>query len=416
MWRHRSVIGLAAAIVAGSIFRLIWLRDVEYKADEIWAFTQVQAFWHTHILPPVGVPSSAGLPHPGLNIWGFIAISALLPTIGPLELTRAVQIINIVAIIALAIFVQMAVDRSEREPWRWSVALLSVNPLSVLFSRKLWAQDLLPLFTLGFLAGWWYRRRRWGAFLWGLMGALLGQVHLTGFVFAAAFFLFVLVFDRRTVRWVAWFGGSLVGLVPLLPWLLAIGKGGEPVKPVQFNDPLIPFGDWIDYALGLDLHQPLGDNFTAFLAFPRIYLYPSYLAGALMAGIVAIFVMLVRRLGRRLAVERTQTAALLLGMRSSTSLALNAAFFGYCALLAAMSQPVYLHYMIVASPLPALWVAWMARAGTGPGAGSAANARGLLAALVIAQASLTVLFLLYIHQTQIIHGDYGTAFGSQLRP
>jgi hypothetical protein len=409
-------IGLVAAIGAGLLFRLIWLSDVEYKADEIWTFTQVQEFWHSHILRPVGVPSSAGLPHPGLNLWVFLAISTVLPTIGPLDLTRAVQVINIVAIIALAVFVHKAVDRSEREPWLWSVALVSVNPLSVLFSRKLWAQDLLPIFTLAMLAGWWYRSRRWGAFLWGLMGALLGQVHLTGFVFAAAFFLFVLLFDRRAVRWIAWFGGSLLGLVPLLPWLFAVGEGVEPVQTAQINNPFIPFGDWVNYALGLDLHKSLGDDFTSFLAFPRIHFYPSYLAGALMAGIVVIFVMLVRRLGRRLAVDRAETAALLLGTRSSTSLALNAAFFGYCALLAAMSQPVYLHYMIVASPLPALWVAWIARAGSGAGAGSAGHARGLLAALVIAQASVTVLFLAYIHQAQVIHGDYGTAFGAQLHP
>ena len=46
---------------------------------------------------------------------------------------------------------------------------------------------VLPLFSLAMLAGWWHRRRRWGAFLWGIAGTLLGQVHLTGFVFAAAF-------------------------------------------------------------------------------------------------------------------------------------------------------------------------------------------------------------------------------------
>ena len=78
-----------------------------------------------------------------------------------------------------------------------------------------------------------------------------------------------------------------------------------------------------------------------------------------------------------------------------------------------MFQPIYLHYIIVALPMPLLWLAWIARAGSGEGAGSTTKARGLLAALVMVQAGVTVLFLAYIHQAQIIHGDYGAAFGAQ---
>ncbi len=258
------------------------------------------------------------------------------------------------------------------------------------------------------------RDPRRGAFLWGLAGALFGQVHLTGFVFAAAFLGFVLLFDRRSAQWFAWFGGSLLGLVPLLPWLVAVSKGIGPVRTAQINDPLVPFGHWMNFALGIDLYETLGDDFLPFLAFPRIYSHSSYLAGALLGAIVLIFAMLLRRLVSQLPADRARTTALLLGTRSSTSLALNAGFFGYCSLLAVMLQPIYLHYIIVALPLPALWLAWIARAGSGEGAGSTAKARGLLAALVIAQAGVTVLFLVYIHQTQIIRGDYGVAFGSQL--
>jgi hypothetical protein len=413
LWRRRWSIGLAAAIAAGIVFRLIWLRDIEYKADEAWTVIQVQAFWQSHIWSPVGIPSSEGLPHPGLSLWLFVAISALLPTAGPLELTRAVQVINVIAIILLAFFAQKVVVRGEREPWLWSVALLSVNPLAVLYSRKLWAQDILPLFTVGMLFGWWYRQHRWGAFLWGLVGALLGQVHLTGFVFAAAFFGFVLMFDRRSARWFAWLAGSLLGLIPLLPWLVAVSKGFESARTAQLNNPAIPFGNWINFSLGLDLQKTLGDDFSHFLAFPGIQAHSSYLAAVLLGAIVLIFVILLGRLTTQLRADRARTIAVLRGTRSSTSLALNAGFLGYCSLLAMMFQPIYLHYIIVALPLPLLWLAWIARAGSGESAGSTARARFLLTALVMAQAGVTVMFLAYIHQAQIIHGDYGVAFGAQ---
>jgi hypothetical protein len=110
-----------------------------------------------------------------------------------------------------------------------------------------------------------------------------------------------------------------------------------------------------------------------------------------------------------------QTIRLFLGTRLSTVLALNAAFFGYCLLLAAMSRPIYLHYFIVAFSLPALWLAWIAQAGSSSGrVGSFVSSRRLLATLVLVQASVTLIFLTYIHEVQIIDGDYGVAYGSQI--
>jgi hypothetical protein len=61
-WRYRWAIGLFISVAAGVIYRLIWLQDMEYKGDEAWTFTQVQAFWQTHHLLSIGIPSSVGLP------------------------------------------------------------------------------------------------------------------------------------------------------------------------------------------------------------------------------------------------------------------------------------------------------------------------------------------------------------------
>jgi hypothetical protein len=414
--RRGWAIGLVAAIAAGIVFRLLWLHDVEYKLDEAWVFDQVRAFWQSHTLLPVGISSSEGLPHPGLNLWVFLFISAFLPTVGPLELTRAVQVVNVLAIGLLALFAQRGVERPEREAWLWAVALVAVNPLAVLYSRKLWAQDLLPLFTLAMLVGWWHRHRRWGALLWGLAGALLGQVHLSGFLFAAAFFALTLWFDRRAVRWPAWFGGSLLGLIPLLPWLVAARSlTAAAGSSFQFNNPVIPFGDWINFSLGLDLYKTLGADFVGFIAFPTIGPHATYLAAALLASVVLIGVVLMARLVHALRLDRRRTATFLFGAGSSTGLALSAAFFGYCSLLAVMSHTVYLHYFIVCFPLPALWLARIAQAGAGDDAVQRSVARRLLAVLVAAQAGVTLMLLSYIHQAQIIHGDYGTVFGAQVQ-
>ena len=62
-------------------------------------------------------------------------------------------------------------------------------------------------------------QRRGGAFGWGLVGACLGLVHMSGFFYSAGFALWTAVFDRRSVRWGSWLAGSLVGTLPLLPWV-----------------------------------------------------------------------------------------------------------------------------------------------------------------------------------------------------
>jgi hypothetical protein len=134
--RRGWVIGYFLAIAAGIVFRLIWLEDIEFKDDEAWTFSQVRAFWQTHHLALVGMESSVGIPNAGMSLWVFVAMSSLVPLDDPLSLTRAVQVMNVVAILLLTVFALTSTERTEGEPWLWSAALVSVNPLMVLFRRK----------------------------------------------------------------------------------------------------------------------------------------------------------------------------------------------------------------------------------------------------------------------------------------
>jgi hypothetical protein len=412
--------GGAAALIAtigvGVIFRTIWLQDVEYKVDEAWTFHQVRAFWTTHELPLLGMPSSANVPNAGLSVWIFVALSTFVPIENPLALTRTVQLINVTAVLLLAVFAYRCVERPDRGPWLWSVAMVSVNPLAVLFSRKLWAQDCLPIFTLGMLFGWWYRGRWWGAFLWGLIGAALGQIHLGGFFFAAAFVACVVLFDRRSAHWSAWSTGTLVGVLPIAPWVWRVIELGQNANAGDWSN-LVPLflERWFSMALGLDLHYSLGNDLLDFLSHPVIGGVHTYVAAGLLALASACFIALCGRLIRRFGTDRAATVAQFTNMGSKSILVLTAGLWGYGILLTLTLRPVYLHYYVITFSLPALSVAWLARAGSARTDTSVAAARALLSTLVLAQAGLTALFLWYIHTTQVIDGDYGTAYGSQLR-
>ena len=416
LWRQRWAIGFGLALGLGIVFRLVWPLDMEWKGDEAWTYDHVRAFWQTHGLPLLGMGSSAGLPNAGLSLWSFIGLSALLPALDPVALARAVALTNVAAILLLALFARFVVGREEREPWLWSAVLVAVNPLAVLFSRKIWPPDILPLFTVAMLSVWWKRERWWGAFAWGAIGALMGQVQLCGFFFAAAFVAATALFDRKSVRWRAWLIGSLLGALPLIPWLVAIVELHPPVESADLAALITAdfYQHWLALALGLDLHYALGNDFRRFLAYPEFLGWPTYLGGAFLGLLVACFATILLRFTLRLRREASHVAERIFASGSSTALAVNAAFWGYGLLLTATARPVYLHYLVIAFALPALWLAWLERANAGDAPEAAALSRGLLASLALAQACLTILFLVFIHETQSIAGDYGTAYGAQV--
>jgi hypothetical protein len=213
----------------------------------------------------------------------------------------------------------------------------------------------------------------------------------------------------------------------MVPWLVeAIGFAQNAYGMSQY-DPLFVLlrlktsiylfiRHWLSLSLGLDLHYSLGDNFAAFLAYPTIGHTQVYLGAALLGVVILIFLIILVRLAFRMYAEPRRTIELIFSPRSATTLALNAAFWGYGLLLTATLLPIYLHYFIIAFSLPTLWLTWLTRAGSNGSIGSAANSRRLLTGLVLAQAFITITFLAYIHETQFIKGDYGTVYRAQTHP
>jgi len=258
------------------------------------------------------------------------------------------------------------------------------------------------------------RRRRWGALLWGLVGALLGQIQLGGFLFASAFLLPTLVLDRKIVAWRYWIAGSLIGSLPMLPWmdvLLANGPGlhGGALHSLQ---PYFAVG-WFDLALGTDLKYSLGRSFHDFLAYPSVAGTGTYLGTALLLTSTSLGAIVAARLLLRLWHAPRAVAARVCETRSSTATAVIAGFFCYGILLTLTLRPFHLHYLIVAFCLPALSLAWLGELGTSPDRRSRTHTRRILLAAVLCQALTTMLFLSFIHTTRVIHGDYGTVYRAQ---
>ena len=398
--------GLAAALLFGAVLRLLWHDDIEYKADQVWTFLRVQEFWATGAIPTIGMTSSVGPPNPALSPWVFIALSAFVPVDTPLPLTRAVEVVNVAALLMLLAFVRRCVHPVEREPWLWATALVAVNPFAIHFSRCIWQMNLLPPLLVGMVWAWWFRSRAAGAFLWGLIGACLGQIHMPGFFFAGAFFLVTAWLDRRSVHWRAWFAGSVLGALPLIPWVIAIAHAPPHVSAWGRDYLNLAFMQhWLNMASGVGLKYNLGNDFDNFIG-P----WSGYGVAVLIAAIVALMLAVAVRFGARMVAERSAVCPVYFNLRSPTFLVLTSAMFGYGLFLLTLLRPIYLHYFVIAFCLPALSLAWFAFAGTRSTERSLTVTRALLTGLVIAQGTLALAFHGYIHDRAVIDGDYGTVY------
>jgi hypothetical protein len=406
--------GLIFSLLLGILCRTIWLGDIEYKGDERWTFEALQTFRQTRHIPTLGMGSSAGIPNAGMSVWVFLALGQLFQAHDPLALARAVQITNVAAIGLLLAFVSACVNRAEREPWLWSIALVCVNPISVLFQRKIWPPSIFPIFTLALLWGWWYRQYRWGALLWGLVGTVLGQIQLGGFFFTAGFALWTFLCDRKSNRWRYWLLGSALGTLPMLPWLVAIVQSDGPTRQPDLGRVLqLPFYQhWLSLTLGTDLKYSLGDHHADFLSQPAIAGHPLFLVTALLIAVVGLFAWILVRFCTQVLKACPDAISFLVGRSSSSTFTIGSAFWGYGILLTSSLAPIYLHYSIILFNLPYLALAWMAlyRSSVPP---ALKRSRLALLGVCICQFLLTMSFLGFIHNQQVIHGDYGTTYQTQ---
>ncbi len=286
-------------LMIAAVLRLSFPQDIEYKGDEKYMFAQSQSAGITAPWPALGMTSSIAFRNPAISVWVFIALARLFHLTDPVALTCGVECLNISAFFLLFLVVQKILPVEEqRQPWMWTIVLAAFNPFAVLFQRKLWAQDTLPFFCVAFIAGWFKRETVVGAFVWGFFGAILGQIHMSGF-FLAASLLFFTVFLAprfsvyRKVHWPGWFLGSVLGAIPLIPWLQYAFSFHGTVHGVYWRNMLSVnyWYYWLTDVLGVGLNFSLGQHFKEFLQIPWVA------AAHLLIGLAAaaIFYFAVRR-------------------------------------------------------------------------------------------------------------------------
>jgi hypothetical protein len=418
-WPSAKVcLALAVVFAAGISLRLLWLDDIEYKADEAWTWRHASAAGRTEPLSWVGMPTSAGPENPGMSLWVFIPLAWLSD--GPVDLARGVAWLGIASLVVWAWFACRIAPAGEREMWLWAAALSAVNPLSVVHHRKIWPNCVYPLLVSLLLICWYRRDRRASAFFWGVLGSCLTQINLSAGFFSLGFVIWAWFADRRRVAWKSWFLGSALASLPLIPWyhyITTVSK--QPrlttlkwARLLEFKFPL----RWLTEPFGFGLDHALGDDWVDFLRQPVVAGVPTWLVALLHAAALATAVAIGCNWLKKWRHARTGWRATLFPADSFAGLVCSAAFWGYGVLLTLTCLPMHRQYMIVTYPIALLFVAFTAlhlHRGDRP---ALATGRKLLAGLVVIELLISVSFVSFIHIKRDIRGDYGVALSAQRQP
>ncbi len=404
--RKKWLIFLLLALALGAALRLSFPGDIEYKSDEIYMFTATQKAQGIETWPLFGMTSGVySMKNPGMSVWVFLALSKISHATTPPELARAVQWLNLGALALLAFFSFSILPGPERIYWLWGTALAAVNPFAVIFQRKIWAQCTLPIFCVLFWIAWHYRHKRLGAFFWGLVGACLGQIHMSGFFLAGGVFLWTAIHDKQ-VRWVSWVLGSMAGALPFLPWLGYMvstphGNGWDWNALWWLLYPKYWFY-WLTDPIGIAVTNSLKTrDFFDFLGYPLVGGVKTYLVG--------IFHLVIVTTGMRILINlKKQGKFFHPAMDSSeTTLAVQSVLFSSGILMTLACVEVFRHYLIMTFPLEGVWLSRLALRDSQWG-------RRHLALLWVSQLFITVFLLVYLH---LNHGDpignYGLAYQYQ---
>jgi hypothetical protein len=395
-------------IAAGIFLRLNWNSDMEWKADEQWTYEKAH---ETVAFPAAGMQSGGGLVNPGLSLGIFAVIASF--TNDPLSMNRVVQVINIVAILCFMWFAMTKVKAEERQVWLYGIALASVSPLAVLFARKIWAQDLLPLFSFLILLGNYYRHKNLGAFFWGLFGALMGQIHMSGFFFAAGIFVFSALHDRYNkikFNWLPWLAGSVLGSIPIVLWLVYMLEHPQFTRfnilhLLQFNF----YFYWFLDSLGLNIMYSMRKEFWEFIKEPVIGGMPLYFIALAHLFLAAMGILTLKKIISYiklfyLNLKQKTFSAFLFANNSITKFYLFSILLGLGVLMNFSGFTVQPHYLICAFPFVYIFLAKIFE-----------GKIFLLKGIIIAQLVSTVMFHLYVHRHNgIKDGDYGITYKEQM--
>lgn len=226
---NKTIFWVMAIFISASIFRLTNMDLIEFKLDEARDVYEMEKFWSEPYFIQRGTIQSTGVYNPPL--WYYILVVLSLPSRDPQYLSFMIGLINCLAVAGFYLVV-----RKFYGQWIGvaSGLLMAFSPWMIIFSRKIWAPDLIfPFVVLWFYfinyLGWQpestprVSKKKWAWF--GLVATLglLIQLHASGIFLGLASIIIITiitVIQKTKINFKFALLGLCLSLIPLSPYLI----------------------------------------------------------------------------------------------------------------------------------------------------------------------------------------------------
>src|SRR5258708_11766182 len=211
---------LAAILILAAVLRLGWPGVVEFKRDEANLSVLTLDLVHGRNFPLLGIDSSVGIRNAPMNVYALVP--PYLLSSNPVLATEYVGLLNVIAVLLVY---GLARRYYGVLPAVMAGLLYAGSPWAVIYSRKIWAPDMLPVCVLltigtgllGLIAG-----ERCADLAHLPLLAITGQIHYVTFVLIPiSLYLIYVGRQQRRLTWQFFASLSLVVLV-VLPYLIGI--------------------------------------------------------------------------------------------------------------------------------------------------------------------------------------------------
>ena len=221
--RRTELTLLAVILLITAVLRMGWPGLTEFKADEAhllklaWNMADFEAF------PLRGISSSVGFPNFPMSVWLYALPLFVWKSV--ISATLFTGLLNTLAVLGCYWLV--------RRYWGVEAALtaallFAVSPWAIHHSRKIWAQNLLPFFVVGWgitAVLTFVESRPKYIILHFLCLAIAAQAHLAAFALIPATGLIMLLFWRR-IPWKETLIGLGIAALTFVPFIIYLFTDG----------------------------------------------------------------------------------------------------------------------------------------------------------------------------------------------
>ncbi|NDJ51607.1 MAG: hypothetical protein GYB68_00820 [Chloroflexi bacterium] len=302
-WLTNLMVALILLLSFG--LRIQQLGVVEFKRDEAAISRLALDLAQGEALPLLGIPTSLGIPNTAIPVYLYALPYAISDN--PLVPTIFIALLNMLAV---ALIYQLGRRYASLQVGLLAALLFAVSPWAVIYSRKLWANFLLPPFVVGAvltgLMGF-KEQRPWALVAHPVLAMLAIQIHYSAAIVLGPSALCLILWPAalRKGHWRFLLLGTALATLTVVPLVLGL-IGTAPPTLVSLSSStdvaasssppgLVLRHVWI-LATGGEIHSLAGpDQFRAYLAgLPPLFPLFNVLGLLLIAAVVWMFVRLFR--------------------------------------------------------------------------------------------------------------------------